>query len=465
MEDIGQLPLPYYLCWIAFLYWMYRSWQARKEGWGVPTMAALFTAGSWYLGDPLYNGYSTYLFKFGYPTLEKAWWEVLLFLMSLGFLVPPVNDRINGALVAGKGKILSVMEQRAIDLPWFQDQIQRVCLLLLIPWGVLTLVALYRTDWDFVGILFPYLGEKADPWARDRLGSGFDAFLALAVYLQLMLTGLYGAVLAISKRPLTQTVSGIVFFLSAPFYVFDRTRSYILAILLPGFMAFIAFRLRGGNLMRLAVIVVSFLILQSWMKFIIENRDKASIAAAFNYGGTNLEDTTQRVKKHLGFNMFEELGYINYFIENGNYHVNWGGRYFAEIVNPIPRVFWPGKPMIGIDYAIARGMAYGDQDTKSGGVAASVSTGMIGQGVVNFGGFFGPIAAAFLMAVWIAVMARQDYLGENLGHLLLYAIGLVLTFNMGRDITLLVLYPFIFGWMILSVINPARKTSLRALPS
>jgi hypothetical protein len=75
---------------------------------------------------------------------------------------------------------------------------------------------------------------------------------------------------------------------------------------------------------------------------------------------------------------------------------------------------------------------------------------MIGQGVVNFGPFFGPIAAALIMAVWVAVLARQDRLGGNPARLLLYAFGLILTFNMGRDITLLALYPFIFGlWMII----------------
>ena len=147
--------------------------------------------------------------------------------------------------------------------------------------------------------------------------------------------------------------------------------------------------------------------------------------------------------------MFEELGYINYFVANGAYKVNLGARYFAELVNPIPRVLWPGKPLIGIDYAIARGMAYGNQDASSGGVAASISTGMIGQGVVNFGRILGPIAAALLMAIWVAVLARQDLMGNDIGHLLLYAIGLVLTFNMGRDITLLVIYPFVFGWLLL----------------
>jgi ABC-type Mn2+/Zn2+ transport system permease subunit len=49
----------------------------------------------------------------------------------------------------------------------------------------------------------------------------------------------------------------------------------------------------------------------------------------------------------------------------------------------------------------------------------------------------------------VAVLARQDLMGHDIGHLLLYAIGLVLTFNMGRDITLLVIYPFVFGWLLL----------------
>jgi hypothetical protein len=102
-------------------------------------------------------------------------------------------------------------------------------------------------------------------------------------------------------------------------------------------------------------------------------------------------------------------------------------------------------------------MAYGDQSGLQGGVACSVSTGMIGQGVVNFGRILGPIAAALLMAIWIALLARQDLLGNDLGHLLLYAIGLVLTFNMGRDITLLVIYPFVFGWFLLSWLNKRRQ--------
>jgi hypothetical protein len=106
--------------------------------------------------------------------------------------------------------------------------------------------------------------------------------------------------------------------------------------------------------------------------------------------------------------------------------------------------------MIGIDYAIARGQLYGDAGEGAAGVGATISTGMIGQGVVNFGTFFGVLAAAFLMALWVVVLARQDLLGEKMGRMMLFFIGCVLTFNLGRDITLITLYPFVFGYIMLT---------------
>jgi hypothetical protein len=278
-----------------------------------------------------------------------------------------------------------------------------------------------------------------------------------------MLTAIWGVVFALSKRPQTFAMAGIIYFLSAPFYVFDRTRSYMLAILLPGFMALITLRIKRGIWIRLFVCVVGFMLLEHWMKFVIDNRDKGSIAASFKTGGT--QDMEVKARKHGGFNMYQELCYINYYIEQGSYKVNWGSRYFAEIVNPIPRVLWPGKPMIGIDYAIARGFGWNEAGSKSGGIAASISTGMIGQGVVNFGGFLGPIASAFLMAVWVALLARLDLMGCRIGYLMLYGLGLVLTYNMGRDITLLILYPLVFGWILLNwyykkneIVQPSEPT-------
>ncbi len=418
------------------------------------------TASAWYIGDALYNNYAEYVQIQGADPLTAAWWEVLLFLLAFGVLVPVMNRKINGDLEP-HSQIFEMMRNLTIDSDHFQNQVSLITKVLMGPWILLMALALIRTDFDVVGIFFPYLGLKADPWARGRLGGGIDAIYALATYVQIMLTALFGVALALSKRSSTMTQAGIIYFLSAPFFIFDRTRNSMLAILLPGFMAFITLRMRGGMVMRLFVVVISFLALDSWFKFVLEHRAKGeSIAGAYKADQLRGDDDApKKEKKHDGFNMLEELGYINYFIANGNYKVNWGERYFAEIVNPIPRVLWPGKPLIGIDYAIARGMAYGNQAANEGGVACSVSTGMIGQGVVNFGRVLGPIAAALLMAIWVAVLARQDLMGHDIGHLLLYAIGLVLTFNMGRDITLLVIYPFIFGWILLNWIKK-RKVSV-----
>ena len=454
--DSTSLPLPFYLCLAALTWFGLQAWRAREEGWGIPMLAVLATVGAWYPGDALYNDYDVYVKTVGESYLTNAWWEVLLFLLTLGILGPKAHHWLNDGIGDGRSRIFAAMRSYEIDTPLFQSQVTTITRFLILPWLLLMTTALIRTDWNVIGLFFPYLGEKSDPWARDRLGSGIEFLYALAGYVQIMLTALFGVTLALSKRASTMIISGILYFLSIPFFVFGRTRNTMLAVLLPGFMAFVTLRFRGGIWLRIAITLAAFVALEGWFKFVLDNRDRATISEAFQTGGA--KDEELKTRKHLGFNMFEELGYINYFIEKGFYKVNWGERYFAEIVNPIPRVLWPGKPMIGIDYAVARGMSYGDQSASSGGVAASISTGMIGQGVVNFGRILGPIASALLMAFWVAVLARQDLMGSDIGHLLLYAIGLVLTFNMGRDITLLVVYPFIFGWLLLRLLGPQKNT-------
>lgn len=455
MESFPDFPLPFYLSATAVLLLFIKGWQFRMEGWGIPLIVVTATAGAWYLMDPIYNDYTQYVREVGEQQLINAFWEVLIFFVSLGVVTPAINRKLNANLIGRESQVIRMMRNKEIEKPHFQDQITRLSLSLFIAWVFLMLIALTRIDFSIGGLFFPYLYEAADPWMRGRIGGGFDAIIALAGYFQIMLTALLGVTFALSLRTSSLLISGISFFLATPFFLFGRTRNSMIAVLLPGLMALVTLRIRSGMVVRLAVLIGSFLALEGWMKFVIDNRDRGSISQAMKSGGA--QDAELKERKHLGFNMFEELGFINYFIDNGAYKVNWGTRYFAELVNPIPRVIWPGKPLIGIDYAIARGMAYGNQDAASGGVAASISTGMIGQGVVNFGRILGPIAAALLMAIWVAVLARQDLMGKDIGHLLLYAIGLVLTFNMGRDITLLVIYPFIFGWFLLNWLNSRRK--------
>jgi hypothetical protein len=53
------------------------------------------------------------------------------------------------------------------------------------------------------------------------------------------------------------------------------------------------------------------------------------------------------------------------------------------------------------------------------------------------------------MALWVALPGRQYLLsGNDPARLLLYGLDLILTFNIGRDITLPVVYPFLFGLLL-----------------
>lgn len=434
---------------MAMVFLLWRSWTFRKHGWGIPSMLVLITTGAWYLIDPLYNDYDKYVRSSGLDNLYMAWCEVLLFFVAFGFLAPYAHKRINKPLLKKGSQIIRMMNSFDIEKPHFQDQIDLLGRLLLSAWIALMAIALFKVDFDFVGLFLPFLSDRAEPWVRGRMGGGLDAFASLAAYFQLMLASLLGATFVLSLRSSTMIMTGLAYFAAASFYLFGRTRNSMLAVLMPAIMGLVTLRIRGGMFLRILVLGLCFMSIEAWFKFIIEHRGMGSIAAQFANGEEEANKNVLKKQKHNGFNMFEELGYINYFIANGTYKVNWGQRYFAELVNPVPRVLWPDKPMIGIDYALARGMGYGNQDASSGGVAASISTGMIGQGVVNFGRILGPIASALLMAIWVAVLARQDLMGQDIGHLLLYAIGLALTFNMGRDITLLVLYPFVFGWLLL----------------
>jgi hypothetical protein len=312
-------------------------------------------------------------------------------------------------------------------------------------------VAAFRLKGEVLYYLCPYLGHKAQPWGRGRIGSGFDALLVVAVYLQLLVAGTFGVVAAVSTNRTTRLLALLCCLLSWPYFVFERTRNTTLAVALPAMMSWVFLRLRGSALKRIIVLGACFVLVNAWMGFVLTNRSTKSIVAALEEEGFDVGGNI--AVHHEGLNMYEELCWINTFIDQGTYTVNWGQRYFAELVNPIPRGLWPNKPMIGIDYAIARGQ--GTDNARQAGVYATVSTGMIGQGVTNFGRLLGPAFAALLMGFWAAMLARLDLTIQKVGRMAIYALGLILTFNLGRDITLITLYPFVFGMILLACLDAA----------
>ena len=411
----------------------------------MPAGMVVITVSTWYVGDVVYNDYESYRILIGDESLESAWWQVLWFVVAFGVLVPQVHHMVNGRLERTRSHVTDYLESNRLRRANVQHQINLIGGALLSIWLVLMGIALFRLGGNVFGLFAPYLGQRADPWARGQIGGGFSALISVGGYLQIFLAAAFGVLTAVSYNPKTRSMAITVCCLALPYYIFDRTRNTMLATVLPGVLTYVAFRIRGGFIVKGAVLAGCFLVVHLWFSFVITNRSDMAIAEAFKSRGNKdaVADT-----KHLGLNMLEELAWLDRYIETGTYLPATGQRYFAELVNPIPRGLWKDKPMIGLDYALARGQLV---TGEKGEMTATISTGMIGQGVANFGRFFGPLAAAFLMALWVAMLARQDLLGDDPGRLLLYACGLILTFNLGRDITLLVLYPFFFGLILLKM--------------
>lgn len=440
------------------------SW--LREGLGLPVLAVLATVTTWYIGDAFYNDYTNYHAKMFTPgVLAEAWLQVALFVATFLILTPLVHRSLNGRYLARTSTIRRLFFEGVSDGP-FQLQIEKMFYGCVVVWLVLAVIAIFRLRDQIPYYFFPFLGEKADPWGRGRLGGGIDALLSLAGYFQIFTATAFGLTAAVAKNPKVRMLALIGCAVTWPYFIFDRVRNIILAVVMPGILAWSLLRVRGPWFKKAAILAVFFLVIQAWFAFVIANRSTGSIAAAVQDADVSLKEASKEAH-HEGLNMFEELCWINSFLEQGSYKPNWGARYFAELANPIPRVLWPGKPMIGIDYAIARGQG-GGGEAGDGGVNATVSTGMIGQGVVNFGPWLGTMFAAFLMSLWAATLARLDLCGERLGYIPLYALGLIITFNLGRDITFLTLYTFVFGaalawWLERRNKGAARKDGRKVL--
>lgn len=450
MDILYQLPLPFHLSVVALVVLSLVAFQKRYLGWGLPMGVVLATVAVWYHGDALYNDYERYRIIMGDAALAAGWWQVLIFIVAFGLLVPLAHGMVNSGLQGRKSNLMLYFETRRLEHPLVQHQIDKLTMVLAGAWGLLMLIALVQVNFNFIGLFAPYLGEKKNPWSRGRIGGGFDALISMGSYLQVFLTAGFGVLAAISRKPSTRALAIVICFLAFPFYIFDRTRNTMLATMLPGILAWIMFRIKGGMVVKGAALLCAFLIINFWFSFVIANRKNQTMSQAIK-SSEAIESAGDA--KHEGLSMFSELGYMNSYFDKGTLAPNWGARYFSEIVNPIPRALWKGKPLVGVDYAIARGFGSEGVGESSGGITASIATGMIGQGVVNFGRILGPIAAALIMAVWVGVLARQDLLGHDPARLLLYSCGMILTFNMGRDITLLVLYPFVFGLLVVLLRN------------
>lgn len=420
-------------------------------------LAVVGTATTWYVGDAFYNDYANHHAKaFDSAILSSAWLQVAWFLLVFLVAAPQLHALINARYLRNGSGVLYLFTH-GVDNPLLQKQLNLLLAGCAIVWGGLLVIAVVILKGQVIYYVFPFLGYGISPWSHGQIGAGFNCFSILAVHSQLLTASMFGVMAALLTDRRRQWLAVVFCLLAWPCFIFDRTRNSMLAMIIPAILSWAFLRFRGGLIKKAIVLLMCFLVINVWMKFVIANRSTMSITEAFKEKGL----TGSKSAHNEGLNMFEELCWINTFIEDGRYQINWGQRYFAELVNPIPRGLWPGKPLIGLDYAIARGH---HTTSATGAVDTTISTGFIGQGVVNFGGLLGPAAAALLMSLWAAWLARFDLNILALGRLPLYCLGMTLTFNLGRDITLITLYPFVFGtlaiWWLDRYFPPAASAAL-----
>jgi oligosaccharide repeat unit polymerase len=390
------------------------------------TLLVYVTVFAWYFVDPFINPEQyDYLPSF---LLGQSYGQVLLFLIGFRVFMP----------VAARW----IIRRSSTDV-FATQHVSPEQLLISVGaiWLGLFAIGIYRMDGDVVGAVFPLDSRAgATMWGREAVSSSASGFLiASGAYLFNAITAFLGVLVFFQRSTSWRLLAAGMFVITLPYFFFEGARSHFLAAVLPFIITYLLYA-RQPLVLKLAVLAVAFVCLDQGFKFVTAFRGTGfrEVLAAENPYELIDEDVRQ-----TGLNMIQELCFANAYLETGTAPPTYGGKYLNELLNVVPRAIWPSKPLIGIDYAKWRGFESPDSEL---GVVATVSTGMIGGGVLNFGQILGPVAAGILMALWTGLLIRWWEQKKSLLRLVLFMLGAGLTFNLGRDISLLVLWPVIFAY-------------------
>jgi hypothetical protein len=389
-------------------------------------VAVYITVFAWYFIDPFINPEQyDYLPSF---LLGQSYGQVLLFLIGFRVFLPVA---VRWIVLRPSTAVFAT--QRVTP--------QQILISVGAIWLLFFVIGIARLGGDVIGAIFP-IDSRAGVtmWGRGAVETSATGFLvASAGYLFNAITAFLGVLIFFQRSTSWRLLACAMFVISLPYFFLEGARSHFLAALLPFIITYLFYG-RHLLVLRLAVLAVAFVCLDQGFKFVTAFRGTGfrELLAAENPYELVDEDMRQ-----TGLNMIQELCFANAYLDLGAGSPAYGGRYLNELVNFVPRAIWPSKPLIGIDYAKWRGFESPDSEL---GVFATVSTGMIGGGVLNFCQIFGPVAAGILMALWTGLLVRWWEQRKSLLRLVLFMLGAGLTFNLGRDISLLVLWPVIFAY-------------------
>jgi hypothetical protein len=396
----------------------------NRNAFGVTVMVYV-TVFAWYFVDPFINPEQyDYLPS---SLLEKSYGQVLLFLIGFRVFTPVA--------------IRWLVRRRSSGILDTRLTPEEILVAAAGIWLVLFIIGIARMGGDVMGAVFPIDG-RAGPsmWGRDALESSGSGFLiSFGGYLFNAVTAFLGVLVFFQRTTARRLLAGAMFAITLPYFFLAGARSHFLAAVLPFIITYLFYG-RHLLILKLAILAVAFFCLNEGFKFVTAFRGTGFREVLASENPYELMDQDMRQR---GLNMTQELCFVNTYLETGGGSPAYGARYLNELLNFVPRMIWPSKPLIGIDYAKWRGF---ESDTSELGVNTTVSSGMIGGGVLNFGQIFGPVAAGILMALWTGLLIRWWEQRKSLLRLVLFMLGVGLTFNLGRDISLLVLWPVIFAY-------------------
>jgi hypothetical protein len=398
----------------------------NRDSFGI-TVGVYVTVFAWYFVDPFINPEQyNYLPS---SLLGQSYGQVLLFLIGFRVFTPVAIRWITGRPSTDVYSTLRFAPEQ-------------ILLAAGTLWLVLFVIGIARMGGDVMGAVFPVDG-RAGPsmWGRDALESSGSGFLiSFGGYVFNAATAFLGVLVFFQRSTAWRLLAGAMFAITLPYFFLAGARSHFLAAVLPFILTYLFYG-RHLLILKLAILAIAFFCLNEGFKFVTAFRGTGfrDVLASENPYELMNED----MERQTGLNMIQELCFVNTYLGTGGGSPAYGARYLNELLNFVPRIIWPSKPLIGIDYAKWRGF---ESDDTELGVNTTISSGMIGGGVLNFGEIFGPVAAGILMAFWTGLLIRWWEQRKSLLRLVLFMLGVGLTFNLGRDISMLVLWPVIFAY-------------------
>jgi oligosaccharide repeat unit polymerase len=166
-------------------------------------------------------------------------------------------------------------------------------------------------------------------------------------------------------------------------------------------------------------------------------------------------DTSDALKvDYVGVEMFRELLFV-VRAEGEHMSPQYGTTYFTQLVNPIPRAIWPGKPVADAGLIMAR--AYGAVDSK-GEPFMTISPGFLGEAYLNFG-FLGVLIVPALAGVIVRSWDRLLPLAAtSQPALLVYAAGLPTIMASSRSFNFSNYYGLICLFLLLCVCDRLMRS-------